>query len=273
MPAATRGSSQFTYATNLALPGGDLIQVNALYQHFTTIKLILPAVHMKPLSATHYKRNFAIALLLLWVFAIANACVLDPLSIDVQFTTGDPSIISAGNATFISAAKFDYFIGSASDGTWSAGSGGPCLEASDFGPLSAIGIQSNAGFEHLNVLPPAVTRLTVATPIDLVQRPIDEQRSLETAIPLRVRYRRLPSLRRGLRPHYPQLISIPLDSVLGYRAQTLIRSSNRCCAPNHSRPERHRRNVFSNSTRPSIFKGIYQQRWSSEHVAPYSYGS
>ena len=175
----------------MALPAADLIQVNALHRHFTTIKLILPAVHMKPLSTIRYKRNSAIALLLLWVFAIANACVLDPLSIDVQFTTGDPSIISAGDAAFTSAVKSDYFIGSASAGTGSEGSGGPCLEASDVGPLSAFGIQSNAGFDLPNVLPLAVVFLTVAKPNDQVQRPIDNQRPLETAIPLRVRYVRL----------------------------------------------------------------------------------
>ena len=188
---ATGSSSRFTYATNLALPAGDLIQVNALYQHFTTIKLILPAVHMKPLSKTRYKRNSAIALLLLWVFAIANACVLDPLSIDARFTTGDASIISAGDATFTSDVKSDHFIGRASDGTGEEESGGPCLDASDFGPVSAIGIQSNTGFDLPNALPLAVALLTEAKPIDQVQRPIVDQRPLETAIPLRVRYVRL----------------------------------------------------------------------------------
>jgi hypothetical protein len=173
------------------LPSGNLIQVNVLYQHFTTFEFTIDAVHMKSLSTTRYKRNSAIALLLLWVFAIANACVLDPLSIDVRFTTGDTSIISAGGAAFTSAVKSDHFIGSASDGTESEGSGDPCLDASDLGPLSAIGIQSNAGFDQPNVLPLAVALLTVAKPIDQVQRLIDDQRPLETAIPLRVRYVRL----------------------------------------------------------------------------------
>jgi hypothetical protein len=176
---------------NLALPARDLIQVNALYQRFTTIKLIPHAANMKSLSTTRYKRNSAIALLLLWVFAIANACVLDPLSIDVRFTTGDASIISAGGAAFTSAVKSDHFIGSANDGTGSEGSGGPCLDTSDFGPVSAFDIQSNAGFDQPNVLPLSVILLTVAKPIDQVQRPIVDQRPLETAIPLRVRYVRL----------------------------------------------------------------------------------
>lgn len=191
MQPATGPASRFTYATNFALPASDLIQVNALYQRFTTIKLIPHAIHMKPLSTTRYKRNSAIALLLLWVFAIANACVLEPLAIDARFTTGDPSIISAGDAGFTLAVKSDYFIASASDGTGSKGSGGPCLEASGFGPVSAIGIQSSAGFDQPDVSPLAVVLLTVTKPIDLVQRPIDDQRSLETAIPLRVRYVRL----------------------------------------------------------------------------------
>lgn len=146
---------------------------------------------MKPLSTTRYKRNSAVAMLLLWVFAIANACVLESLTIDARFITGDPSIISAGDATFASAVKSDHFIGSSSDGTGSEGSGGPCLDASDFGPVSGFGIQSNAGFDQPNVLPFAAVLLTVAKPIDQVQRPIDDQRPLETAIPLRVRYVRL----------------------------------------------------------------------------------
>jgi hypothetical protein len=40
-------------------------------------------------------------------------------------------------------------------------------------------------------LPLSVILLTVAKPIDQVQRPIVDQRPLETAIPLRVRFVRL----------------------------------------------------------------------------------
>lgn len=173
------------------MAAGDLIRVNVLYQHFTNIEFTLDAVHMKSLSTTRYKRNSAMALLLLWVFAIANACVVDPLSIDVRFTTGDASIISAGGAAFTSAVESDHFIGSANDGTGSEGSGGPCLDTTDFGPVSAFDIRSNAGFDQPNVLPLSVVLLTVAKPIDQVQRPIVDQRPLETAIPLRVRFVRL----------------------------------------------------------------------------------
>ena len=146
---------------------------------------------MKSLSATRTKRNWAIAMLLLWVFAIANACVFDPLSMGVRLAAGDASINSAGGAASASTVKTDYFASSASHGIRSENSGGPCLDVADFGPNSVISIEADAGFDPLNVLPSAVTQLTVAKPIDLVQRPIDDQRPLETAIPLRVRYVRL----------------------------------------------------------------------------------
>lgn len=118
-------------------------------------------------------------MLLLWVFAIANACAFDP-----QF-------IGAGDAARSSTVKTDYSRNSASHGVGSEDSDEPCLNASDFGPNSVINVQSHAGSDPPDVLPPAVAHLTAVTPIDLVQRPIDDQRPLETAIPLRVRYVRL----------------------------------------------------------------------------------
>lgn len=130
-------------------------------------------------------------MLLLWVFAIANACVLDPLSIGQQRTSGDRSIFHVGVAAMPLVVTTDVVIGMAIDSTGSIRLEGPCVDTSDFGPPSVVGILPDAGLEQPNLLPPAVTRLSAVTPIDLVQSPIDEQRPLETAIPLRVRYVRM----------------------------------------------------------------------------------
>ena len=146
---------------------------------------------MKSLSNSRTKRNSAVALLLLWVFAIANACAFVPLSIGVELTSGDPSIFVAGDAAAPSVAKANVVMGIGIDNTGSNRSDGPCVDTSRFGPLSVVDIQSDPGSEQPNGLPPAVTPLTVAISIDPVQRQIDNLRPLETAIPLRVRYVRL----------------------------------------------------------------------------------
>ena len=146
---------------------------------------------MKNLSNTRAKRNSAVALLLLWVFAIANACAFDPLSIGVQFTSGDPSIFDAGDLVVPSAVETDVVMGIAIDSSGSNRSDGLCVDTSRFGPLSVVGILPDSGSEQANGLPAAVTPLTMATSIDLVQRQINNFRPLETAIPLRLRYARL----------------------------------------------------------------------------------
>lgn len=148
-------------------------------------------LRMKDLSNARTKRNSAVALLLLWVFAIANACAFDPLSIGGQFGSGGPSIFDAGDVVVPSVAGTDVVMGIAIDSSGSNRPEGPCVDTSRFGPLSVVGILPDAGSEHPIGFPPAVTPLTMAISIDLVQRQIDELRPLETAIPLRLRYARL----------------------------------------------------------------------------------
>ena len=163
-----------------------------LIEHVPTIATTPLAICMNSLSITRTKRNWAIAMLLLWVFAIANACVFEPLSIGVQVAASDGSmIIGESDSTRSSMVNTDHTSSSASHDIGSEESDVGCLDVARFGPNSVIDIQADAEFDRSDALPAAVTQWAVATPIDLVQRPIDELRPLVTAIPLRVRYVRL----------------------------------------------------------------------------------
>ena len=100
---------------------------------------------MKNLSNTRAKRNSAVALLLLWVFAIANACDFDPFSIGVQFTSCDPSIFDAGDVVVPTVVNTDVVMGIAIDSSGSNRSDGLCVDTSRFGPLSVVGILPDSG--------------------------------------------------------------------------------------------------------------------------------
>jgi len=142
-------------------------------------------------SSTRTRRNSAVALLLLWVFAIANACAFDSPTIGAHLDANAASIRDAGDATMAPVVRNHVATGIAVDTTRSNRSQEACVDTYDIGPLSAVGNLPEAGSEKPLGLSPAVTQLTVARPIDLVQSLIDNPRPLETAVPLRTRYVRL----------------------------------------------------------------------------------
>lgn len=149
------------------------------------------SIHMKLFSNTCARRNTALIVLLVWLFALAsgvvNACLLEARETHSHVVTTGPS-----EAAYVTAIAPGH-AGAVADGANSNRSSfnASCLKACDDGSRSLPKLALTVAQPDPGPAPLVAVLWTTVAPVVAVLRQLDVMQPITSELPIRVRYSRL----------------------------------------------------------------------------------